>query len=84
MSTLGEIPQSSALAEATIDSLAELMSRDPEGYSQQDLARVVTAMREQRERLALASTQPGGKRPAPVKLSAQVLKTSALPGDLDL
>ena len=49
--TTGEIPQSQALKEALPDSLGELMSRDPEGYSQQDLGVVVAAMRAQRERL---------------------------------
>lgn len=53
----GEIPQSPALSEATPDSLAELMSRDPEGFSQQDLARVVAALRAQRARQELANKQ---------------------------
>lgn len=54
MSTNGEIPQSEALAEATGDSLAELMSRDPEGLSRQDRDRIVEALREQRARIAAA------------------------------
>lgn len=48
----GELPQSNALAEASPESLAELLSRDPEGYQQQDLARIVAWLREQRERWA--------------------------------
>lgn len=79
----GEIPQSPALAEATTDSLAELMSRDPEGYSRQDLSRVVSALREQRERLALAAAS-GGAKPKAAKGVMVSLKTSAKIGDLDL
>ncbi len=85
MSTPGEIPQSQALAEAGVDSLAELMSRDPEGYSRQDLSRVVLALREQRERLAKAEVEGGGARKRAVpKISQTSLKTSADIGDLDL
>lgn len=43
-----EIPQSSALAEASVESLTELMSRDPEGYAQQDIIRIIEAHRAQR------------------------------------
>jgi hypothetical protein len=46
----GEIPQSSALAEASPFSLSELFSRDPEELGQQDIAALVQALREQRER----------------------------------
>ena len=49
------VPQSNALAEASPDSLAELLSRDPEGYTRQDLDRVIAALRQQRERMAVAS-----------------------------
>lgn len=40
-----EIPQSSALLEASPDSLSELLSRDPEGYQGQDLDRIIEALR---------------------------------------
>lgn len=80
-----EIPQSSALSEATVDSLGELMSRDPEGYSKQDLERVVACMREQRERLALsvAVAPPKAARAKPGSASMS-LKTTVGTGDLDL
>lgn len=52
------IPQSPALAEASPESLAELLSRDPEGYGRQDLDRVIAAMRQQRERQAASAAQP--------------------------
>lgn len=48
----GEIPQSTALAEATPDSLSECMSRDPEGFTRQDRDRIIEAYRAQRERAA--------------------------------
>lgn len=78
----GGIPQSQALVEAGVDSLGELMSRDPEGYSKQDLERIVVAMRDQRERLAKsvaeATTKPKAKGPA------ATLQTAIKVGDLDL
>ena len=64
MSSQGEIPQSSALAETGSDSLTEVMSRDPEGYSRQDRDRIVEALRAQRARLA-AVEEAGGKPRAP-------------------
>lgn len=83
--TSGEIPQSAALAEATIDSLGELMSRDPEGYSKQDLERVVAAMREQRERLALsAAAQPTKAPRAKAGGPPASLKSNVGVGDIDL
>lgn len=48
--TTGVLPQSNALAEASPDSLTELLSRDPEGYSKLDRSRIVAALREQRVR----------------------------------
>lgn len=48
---MGDIPQSQALTEVSnVDSLAELFSRDPEGFQEQDLARVVAAYRLMREK----------------------------------
>lgn len=83
--TNGEIAQSSALTEATVDSLGELMSRDPEGYSKQDLERVVAIMREQRERLSLsaAAAPPKTARAKPGSASMS-LKTTVGTRDLDL
>ncbi len=61
----GALPISSALSEASPDSLRELFDRDPESYSTQDLARVVAELRAQRERFALAektASAPKGKK----------------------
>lgn len=80
------IPQSNALAEAG-ESLSELMSRDPESYSQQDLERIIQTLREQRVRWAEAEAngttrgyRASGKAAAPAKLTS----TPAKPEDLGL
>lgn len=64
MTEPGQIPQSEALAEAGsgAESLRDLFSRDPEGYQRQDLDRIIQAMREHRQRLALA--EAAGKKPS--------------------
>lgn len=60
------LPTSNALAEATPDSLGELFSRAPP-YPTPDLDRIVTILREQRERNAAAeSTGSKGLRPLKV------------------
>lgn len=83
--TSGEIPQSPALEEATIDSLGELMSRDPEGYSEQDLDRVVACMREQRERLAKSAEEGPKPRARSTGVKAGVsLNTKVGLGEIDL
>ena len=51
---VGEIPLSSALREAEVDSLTELMSRDPESYTRQDRNAMVAALREMRKKWELA------------------------------
>lgn len=56
---IGEIPQSAALAEADAGSLTELMSRDPESYQSQDLARIIAALRADRARRELAEKTAG-------------------------
>lgn len=58
---MSEIPQSNAIAETGSDSLTEVMSRDPEGYSRQDRDRIVEALRAQRARLAAVEEAGGGK-----------------------
>ena len=84
----GEIPQSSALAEASADSLAELLNRDPEGYSLQDRGRIVAAYRDLRAKMerstaeaAAAGPKPRGKK-APASAAVTSVATSA--EDLDL
>lgn len=82
---IGQIPQSTALAEASPQSLAELMSRDPEGYSRQDRDRIITALRADRARREQAE-KAAGSRPAAAKTKGPGLgtATAAKPEDLDL
>lgn len=57
------LPQSSALAEAGAEeSLAELFSRDPEGFQAQDRQRLVAALREQRKRWEAAEANGTTRR----------------------
>lgn len=84
MSEHGQIPQSNALAEATVDSLGELMSRDPEGYSKQDLERIVAAMREQRERLAVSAAAAPQRAPRGGPKTNVSLKTTVGAEDIGL
>lgn len=58
----GEIPQSSALAEAQEDSLSVLFSRDPFKYTQRDRQRIIAELRLQRERWKTADAA-GTKAP---------------------
>lgn len=73
MSEEGKIPESNALAEADLTGLSELMSRDPEGFSQQDRARIISALRADRARRekadsdAAASGKTRGKASGPGK-----------------
>lgn len=81
----GVIPQSTALAEAG-ESLSELMSRDPEGFSKRDRTKIVEALREQRQKMALAEAAGGGTK-AKTGLAAKAprsLVSSASAEDLDL
>ncbi len=68
MSESGQIPQSPALGEVSEDSLAELFSRDPEGFQAQDRQRLVAALREQRKRWETAEAS-GTTRRERTKLS---------------
>ncbi len=78
-----EIPQSDALKEATEgDSLAEVMSRDPEGLSRQDRDRIIEALRAQRARIAAAEAA-GIKVPRAAKTADKIplSKVAAVPLD---
>lgn len=82
--TPGPIPQSTALAEATPDSLSELFSRDPEGYQRQDLDKIIAELRAQRVRWEAAGAAapqraPKGQGKVPLGTS-----TTANAGDLGL
>jgi hypothetical protein len=73
-----EVLQSDALAEASGDSIAELLSRDPEGYQRQDLDQVIRVMRAQRERWAAAEAA-GGSRPRAKTAGKDLLTSTARP-----
>lgn len=83
MSETGQLPQSSALAEASLDSLSEVMSRDPEGLSRQDRDRIIEALRANRARLAIADASPERKKPRTPKATVPLsTKSSGNPEDL--
>lgn len=65
----GQLPQSQVLAEATTDSLSVLLSRDPEGYSSQDLAQVKAALRAQRARWQASEAEKPARQPKASKLA---------------
>ena len=85
MSDSQPIPQSFALAEASPDSLAELLNRDPESYTKRDLAVVVDGLRAQRARWA-ASEQEKASRPKEraIRGPAKQLALPVSSEDLDL
>jgi hypothetical protein len=80
---LGKIPQSHALEEARTDSLAEFMSRDPEGFTRQDRGRMVLVLREQRARWEATETQQKPKKISG-KTGALASSTTANADDLGL
>jgi len=73
-----------ALAEASSDSLSELFSRDPEGYSQQDLAKIVSVLREQRVRWAATEAEKPAKGTRSAKAPAGPKATSTVVAAEDL
>lgn len=83
MTDTSDIPQSNALAEATADSLDELLNRDPEGYSKLDRQRVIAGYREYRaklERAGLAAQAEGAKPKTPRKRKAKTADTPSPAG----
>jgi len=82
MST-GQLPQSTALAEASPDSLTEFFSRDPEGFSRQDRDRMVSLLREQRLRWEAADASAPTK-PKRVSAGGATLIAGAKAEDLGL
>lgn len=76
--------QVNPLTEAKADSLDELMSRDPFGYTKGDRCAIVTVLRAQREVWAKAeAASPGGKKAAAPK-AAKVPPPPVDLGDLGL
>lgn len=82
-SAFGLLPQSDALAEASPDSLSELLSRDPQGWSRVDRDRVVRDLRAQRAKWEAAEAA-GAKAPKAVKVSDRTLTAKRNAEDLGL
>lgn len=81
------LPQSQALAEVELDSLAILMGRDPEGYSRQDRDRIIGALREQRARWEKAEADGASRKRVPKALRASEVLAMESPkssGDVGL
>lgn len=72
---MASLPISSALLEATPDSINELFSRSPERYDHagNDISRIIDELRANRERNARAEAL-GTKTPKPVKFDSPVAK----------
>lgn len=63
-----QLPSSSALSEASPDSISELFSRDPESLSfDTDVDKIISILRQQRER-NMAAEAAGTKAPRPAKM----------------
>lgn len=76
----GQIPQSSALSEASPESLSDLMSKDPEGYQQQDIKKIVAELRGMRERWAKAEAEPKARKAGGAKAVEPLAITEILKG----
>lgn len=85
-SASGQLPSSGALAEATVDSLSDLFSRDPEGYSDKEFGQVVLELRAQRVRHAAAEATAltSGGKPKAVAGKAKSLVTTKNSEDMGL
>lgn len=72
------IPQTDALSEAQEDSLAELLSRDPED-PKMDRARLIQALRAQRERWLRVENEKANapKRPKGTRGAKEILQASS-------
>lgn len=80
----GIIPQSNALAEADSSSIAEMLSRDPEGYTRQDRDKIVLIMREQRARWEAADAAEPKRKPSAGPKAQLASSTAAKADDLGL
>lgn len=75
------LPQSSVLAEAEVDSIAHLMSQDPEHLTPEDRGRIIAALRAQRLKWEAAEKAEAGK---PKRVAKAVLATSTIAKAEDL
>ena len=79
---LPQLPQSSALAEASVDSLSDLMALDPEKMTPEHRGRIIVALRDQSARWAAAEAEGATKPRGKAKALPSGLKTIA-PGTAD-
>lgn len=82
--TPATIPQSSALAEASGDSLSELFSRDPEGFQRQDLDRIIAVLRAKRAVWQANEHAEGAGKPKRKSAAEMLAKTASKAEDLGL
>lgn len=75
MTTFGSIPLSSALAEASPESLREILERDPATLDGGKLQAQVEAIRAFRERLAKGEEKPSKQRATTKKVDQPTAKT---------
>lgn len=80
----GEIPQSTALAEPSIDSISELFSRNPEELSDEDLARMLRGIRLQRERWKATEDSRPARQAKTSSVGPKSLVASTKAEELDL
>lgn len=80
----GTIPQSDALAEATTDSLTELLSRDPFEMTRQDRNLIVAALRAQRKKWEAAEAEGAKPKSKKVAEAAKSLIAKVNAEDLGL
>ena len=83
MTLPGTIPQSNALAEASPESISDLLSRDPEHYTPDDWTRVIGTYREQRERWAKAEAAGSKSLPKQPKAPQLAGPAPVVPGSPD-
>lgn len=75
-----DLPQSAALKEASEESLSDLMSRDPEGYSTQDIKKIIEINRAARvkwEEMEKLEAATGKKKNEKTKADTAVLLKKA-------
>lgn len=82
MTTFGSIPLSSALSEASPESLREILERDPVTLDGTKLQAQAEAIRAWREKLAKGEEKPSKQRATTKKADAPVPKSDASADEL--
>lgn len=83
MAEPGQIPQSTALVEASAESIGDLLSRDPERYSESDWIKFIEVYREQRKRWAAAEGAGARSVPKIKSIAAQKAIAGPPPASVD-